>query len=317
MFHGKNVLVAGGSGFVGANLLKRLLGTDAQIRATLHNKPPVIQDDRIEYVTCDLRQEEDCLRVCQDVDYVFLCAAVTAGASIIQNRPLSLLTPNVLINLKVLEAAYACGVTKVLFISSNTVYPALDFPMAEGDVTHEFFGKYFVVGWMKRFCESACEMYATRIPKPMNTVVVRPANIYGPLDDFEWETSHVLPALIRRVVERHQPFQVWGDGMDIKDFIYVDDFVEGMLAAMVHTAPFDIFNIASGQQYRLRDLLETMFEVDGYKDVSVEYDTSKPTMIPKRLINPEKAKKVLHFSATTPIAEGLRKTMAWYRASRD
>ncbi len=317
MFQGKKILVAGGSGFVGANLVKRLLETGATIRATYHNNPPVIKDDRIDYQRCDLRNPEDCMRACQDIDYVFLCAAVTAGAAMIQDRPLFLLTPNVAINLNMLEAAYACNVTKTLFISSNTVYPEVDFPVTEDDVTNEYFEKYFVAGWMKRFCESVCEMYAQRIPKPMATVVVRPANIYGPLDNFDWKTSHVLPALIRRVVERHQPMEIWGDGMDIKDFIYVEDFVEGMLAAMAHDAPYEIYNIASGNGYRLSEILASIIEVDGYHDAQVEYDPSKPTMIPIRLMNPGKAKRELNFEAVTPIEEGLRRTISWYRESQN
>ncbi len=82
------------------------------------------------------------------------------------------------------------------------------------------------------FTAILCKMYAEKIKKPMKTVVVRPGNIYGPYDDFEWETSHVLPALMRKVVERHSPLEVWGDGSDIKDFIYIDDLIEGLLLAM-------------------------------------------------------------------------------------
>ena len=94
-------------------------------------------------------------------------------------------------NALMLEAAYAAGLKKILFISTNTVYPVTDYPVKEDDATNEFFEKYFIVGWMKRFSEIICEMYSTKIRKPMETVIVRPANIYGPHDDFEWETSYV------------------------------------------------------------------------------------------------------------------------------
>jgi len=315
VFQGKNILVTGGAGFVGANLVKRLLDLAVSVRATLHKKDSVIKDDRIEYMRCDLLKPEECRRVCKDMDYVFLCAAVTSGAAVMEKTPLVHLTPNLIMNARMLEAAYDAGVKKVLFISTNTVYPVTDYPVKEDDVTNEFFEKYFIVAWMKRFSEIICEMYSTKIKKPMQTVVVRPANIYGPLDDFEWETSHVLPALIRRVVERHDPIEVWGDGKDIKDFIFIDDLIEGLLLAMEKVDGFDVVNIASGNQYRLKDLLDIIIKLDGFENARVVYDTSKPTMIPKRLIDPSKAKELLGFEAKTPIEEGLKKTIEWYRST--
>ena len=315
MFTGKNVLVTGGAGFVGSNLVKRLLGLGANVRATLHKKDMVIQDDRIEYIKCDIRNPEDCKLVCQGVDYVFLCAANTSGAAVMEKTPLVHLTPNLIMNALMLEAAYAADVKKVLFISSNTVYPDYDHPVREDEVTNEFFEKYFIVAWMKRFSELMCEMYSTRIAKPMQTVIVRPANIYGPHDDFEWETSHVLPALIRRVVERHNPVNVWGDGLDVKDFIFIDDAIDGFILAMERLGNFDVINIASGQQYILRDILASIIRIDGFENAMVVFDASKPTMIPKRLIDPTKAKRLIGFEAKTGMEDGLKKTIAWYRST--
>jgi GDP-L-fucose synthase len=249
------------------------------------------------------------------MDYVFLCAANTSGAAVMEKTPLVHLTPNLIMNALMLETAYAAGVKKVLFISTNTVYPVTDYPVREDDVTNEFFEKYFIVAWMKRFSEIMCEMYATKIKNPMTTIVVRPANIYGPYDDFEWETSHVLPALIRRVVERHDPIVVWGDGSDIKDFIYIDDMIAGLLLAMERIDGYDVLNIASGKQYVLRDLLNLMISIDGYDGAIINFDTSKPTMIPKRLIDKQKAKEILGFEAKTPIEEGLKNTITWFRSS--
>jgi GDP-L-fucose synthase len=316
MIKGKNILVTGGAGFVGANLVKRLVTEGASVRATLHQKGAVIQDDRIEYVTCDLLNPTDAHRVCQGMDYVVLCAAVTSGAAVIEKTPLVHLTPNLIMNAQMLEAAYAAGVQKLLFISSNTVYPVTDYPVKEEDANYDFYEKYYIVGWMKRFSEIICEMYATKIKNPMDTVVIRPANIYGPLDDFDWETSHVLPALIRKVVERKDPIPVWGDGKDLKDFIYIDDFIEGLLLSMTNVKGFDELNIASGKQYVLRDLLEIIIRIDGYENARIEYDATKPTMIPKRLIDPSKAEKLLGFKANTSIEQGLKETIRWFKTTR-
>ena len=188
-----------------------------------------------------------------------------------------------------------------------------DYPVKETDVTNEFFEKYFVVAWMKRFTEIVCEMYATRIKEPMKVCVVRPANIYGEFDDFEWETSHVIPALIRKVVERHSPVEVWGDGKDLKEFIYVQDFIDGMLLAMEKIDGFEPINIAAGNPTTVKEIIQALLEIDGYDQARVEFDTSKPTMIPKRLIDPSRAETLLGFRPATSIEEGLRKTVAWYR----
>src|SRR3972149_5498979 len=123
MFKGKNVLVAGGSGFVGVNLIRRLLDLNAGVRATLHKKGPIIRDDRIEYVRCDLLNMEDCKKVVRDMDYVFMCAANTSGAAVIASTPLVHVTPNIIMNSQILEASYFAGVKKFVFLSSNAAYP--------------------------------------------------------------------------------------------------------------------------------------------------------------------------------------------------
>ena len=314
MFENKKVLIVGGAGFVGVNLINKLLSMNVDVRATVHNKPAVIQDDRIEYVSCELTEKEDCERVTEGVDYVFMCAANTSGAAVMAKTPLVHVTPNVIMNTLMLDAAYCAGVEKFLFMSSNTVYPVVDYPVKEDEmVPGDIFEKYYCVAWMKQFTEILCRMYSEKIKKPMKTVVVRPANIYGPFDDFEWETSHVLPALMRKVIERHEPLEVWGDGEDIKDFIYIDDFVEGTLLAMEKLETFEPVNIASGRPCSIKQALGAMLEADGYSEAKVVFDASKPTMIPKRLIDVSKAKELLGFEAKTTIEDGLKKTIEWYR----
>jgi GDP-L-fucose synthase len=168
---------------------------------------------------------------------------------------------------------------------------------------------------MKRFTEIVCEMYATKIGKPMKICVVRPANIYGEFDDFQWETSHVIPALIRKVVERQDPLEVWGDGNDLKEFIYIQDFIDGMLLAMEKQEGFDPINIAVGEPCTVREVLASLLRICDYENANVIYDSSKPSMIPKRLIDVTKAKSDLGFEAKTTIDKGLSKTVEWYRST--
>lgn len=314
MFRNKKVLVAGGTGLVGVNLIKRLLELRANITATLHRKPQVFRDEGIIYIKCDLTNRDDCKRVVEDMDYVFMCAANTSGAAVMEKTPLAHVTPNVLMNTLMLEAAYQAKVKKLLWLSSTIVYPLTNHPVKEDEMMKgDLFEKYFCAGWTKRFTEILCEMYASKIRNPLRVVVVRPANIYGPYDDFEWETSHVIPALIRKVVERHNPVEVWGDGKDIKDLIYIDDFIEGILLAMEKIETFDPINVGTARPSTIRQALKAILAADNYTDAKVVYNASKPTMIPVRLIDVSKAKKLLGFEAKTSLTEGIKKTVEWYK----
>ena len=313
MFKNAKVLVTGGAGFVGINLINRLLDDGAQVRATLYNKDPVIKDHRIEYIRGDLRLEEDCEKVVDGMDYVFMCAANTSGAKVMSTTPLVHLTPNMLMNIQMLQAAYTFGVKKFLFISTNTVYPLTDFAVKESDVTNEFYESYHIVAWMKRFTEIVCEMYSNRIKEPMKTIVVRPGNLYGPYDKFDWEKSKVIPAIMRRAIERHDPFEVWGDGMDLKDFLYIDDCIDGLILAMEKLEEFEPINIASGIPVTIRDVLTQILKSANYDDADVQYDSSKPTMIPKRMIDISLAKEKLGFEPKVSLQDGIHKTVQWYK----
>lgn len=318
-FQDRKVLVTGGTGFVGINLMRRLLPLGAQIRATMHRKDPVIQDPRIEYVRCDLTQNADCLAVVQDIEYVFHCAANTSGAAVMTSTPLVHVTPNIVMNAQLLEAAYHAQVRKFLWIGSSTGYPptgnrpAKEEEMFDGNPEE----KYFLVGWMKRYTEILCRCYAEKLKNPMTTVVLRPTNIYGDNDDFDFATSHVFAAQIRKVVERHDPIEIWGDGEDVRDVIYVDDFVDAMLLAIEQITSYNPLNIGYGKGFTVKELLLLMLAADGYPQANIVYNPAKPTMAPVKLVDTAKAENVLGFKAKTDLQAGIRKTLTWYREHRD
>ncbi len=315
IFSGSRALVAGGTGFVGINTINRLLSLGASVRATIHRKDPVILDKRIEYIKCDLTSMEDCRKVVSDIDYVFLCAASTSGAAVIASTPLVHVTPNIIMNSQMLEAAYFARVKKFIWLSSNAAYPPTgDRPVKEEELLDgDPYETYFGVAWMKRYTEILCRMYSEKLKNPMATVVLRPSNIYGPYDDFEFETSHVMAALIRRVVERQNPFTVWGTGDDVRDWIYIDDFMDAMMLAAEKIDTYNPINIGLGKGCTIKEALQIMLEVDGYTDAKIQYDSSKPSMIPIRLIDTAKAEKVLGFKAKTGLREGIKRTIEWYK----
>ncbi len=312
-FQGKRVLVTGSTGFIGTNLVLKLVKMGALVRGTIHKKQPQLKLEEVEYIKCDLTNEEDRLNVCKDIDYVFMCAANSSGAAVMEKTPLVHLTPNVMMNTQMLAAAYYQEVKKFAFISSNTVYPLTDFAVKEEDANFDFFDKYFIVGWMKRFSELMCEMYSTKIKSPMQTVVIRPGNLYGPFDKFNWKESKVIAALIRRAIEKQNPFEVWGDGNDIKDFLYIDDFINGMLQTFRKVNVFMPVNIASGTPTTIREVLAKILIISGHTTVDVSFDETKPTMIPKRMININRITELTGWEPSTSMEEGLRKTIDWYK----
>ncbi len=177
---------------------------------------------------------------------------------------------------------------------------------------------YYGVAWMKRYTETLCRLYSEKLKdKKMPCVVLRPSNIYGPYDDFEWETSHVIPALIRKAVEKQDPLEVWGDGNNIKDLIYIDDFIDALLLAMEKIDSFDPINIGSGIPTSIRQALQFILEAANYEKAHVIFNPSKPSLISQRLIDVSKAQKVLGFSTKHSLKEGIRKTVTWYKEKRN
>ncbi|MFT5207210.1 MAG: GDP-L-fucose synthase [Candidatus Omnitrophota bacterium] len=311
---GTKVLVVGGAGFIGSNLILKLLSLGADVSGTLHKKKAQVTDSRINYIQVDLMLAADCRRAVEGQELVFMCAANTSGADVMAKTPLVHVTPNVIMNSLVLEASYQAQVKKFVFISSSAAYPDIgDEPVVESQM---FEGDppdvYYPVGWMKRYSEILCRMYSEKIKQPMQTVVVRPSNMFGPYDDYDFKTSHMMAALIRRCVDRHNPFVVWGTGEDIRDLLYIDDFIEGMLAAVEKLSNYEPINIAMGKTYSIKEIVQLILAEDDY-DIDLEFDASKPSMLSKRYISTALAEKKLGFKYSTDLKTGIKKTLQWYR----
>ena len=310
-------LVSGGTGFIGGALVRRLIDAGAMVRATHFTRAPNFRHSRLQWSRADLREEADCDAVSQSVDCIIHCAAVTSGAADIASAPLMHFTPNIVLNARLMQAAYRAGVKRFVFISSAAAYPPRgDRPLAETEIFDaDPPDVYFAAGWMKRMAETACRLYGEKIRPAMPTLVIRPSNVYGPGDKFAWQRSHVTAALVRRVVERQRPIIVWGNGQQVRDVIYIDDFVTGVLATLAADVPYLVVNIAAGRGYSIEQILRTALEADGFGDAEVRFDLSRPVTADKVLLDVSLARRMFGFEAKTTLASGLRKTADWLRAN--
>ena len=212
-----------------------------------------------------------------------MCAAVSSGAKDIQNDPMMHVDENVMINLNIIKAASLNSVKKFIFLSSNVVYPNSKKPMSEENMNYSLFNKYFYVGWMKIFRKKVCEMYKDKI----QILIVRPSNLYGPFDKFDKKKSKVIPSLIDKFKLKNK-IKVWGEGKDIKDFMFIEDFIDALILVVNRYKKFTIMNIASGKSIKLEKIINFLKKYHN-KD-NIIYDTTKPTMIPVRKIDIKKLK---------------------------
>ncbi len=306
------ILVTGASGLIGSNLVNRLQQEGHNVRVTFRNHISDFGED-VEYFKGDLLDSKFCTEITKDIDVVFHCAANTSGAHIMSSSPLVHVTPNVIMNAQLLEESYKSGVKKFIFMSSSVVYPyTAEKPNKEDEfVFGEIYEKYFAVGWMKRYTEKLCEMYSNFLNPSMQCIVVRPANIYGPNDKYD-SRSHVLPATIMKVVHRNKPIEVWGDGKDVRDFIYVDDFTRACVMIMDKVDKYDIFNVGCGKGKSVDDILHKCMDIEDYHP-EIIYNSDKPSMIPIRLLDVSKIKEKIGFETEIDLEEGLKRTIKWYK----
>ena len=317
LWRGAPVLVTGGAGFIGSHLVERLIERGARVR-TVSRHPAKLRGvigsaaDEVEVIEGDLRNRDAAVAAVQGMRIVMHLAAAVAGVGYNVTHPGTMLTENVDLGLPVLDAAARAGVERFLCVSSACVYrractiPTPEAEGFEGDPEPTNFG----YGWAKRLLEVAARGYAQEFP--MAIAIARPYNAYGPRDNFETATSHVVPALVRKVLGGDNPVTVWGDGSATRSFLYVDDFVDGLIAVTERHAVCDPVNIGTDEEISIRDLVALIIERAG-TDARVVFDTSKPGGQPRRNGDFAKAARACGFQARTPLGEGIARTLAWCR----
>ena len=306
-------LVAGGSGFIGTAITQALLAEGGRVRIPVHRRAPIVQDPAIETMSADLTCQEDCLRVMDGVDGVFHAAGAVSAAGVTTGRnPLAPITTNLILTTQLFQAAWTAGVDRFMMFSSSTAYPVTAHPVREEELwdgpTHP---SYFGYGWSRRYMERLAEFVAKQ--SKVKVAIVRPTAVYGPHDNFDPATSHMIPALIRKAVERLNPFEIWGTGDEVRDNLHVEDLARGCLLALEKHAVADPINIGLGQSATVRETAEIILRAAGHTGADLRFDASKPTTIPVRLVDISKARRLLGFAPRYSLEDGLGQTVAWYR----
>ena len=218
---------------------------------------------RIETVPADLLSLDDCRTAARGVDYVFHAAGAVAAAGISTSGLMDAISTNLILTLRILQAAWDEGVQRIQIFSSSTAYPPADHPIKEEEMwTGPTYPGYFGYGWSRRYMERVSEFVASK--SGLQVALVRPSAVYGPWDNFAPTGSHVIPALIRRAVDREDPYVVWGTGDEVRDFLHVDDLAAGCLQMLQKHATCDPVNIGYGHAVTIRDVVDVILKAAGH-----------------------------------------------------
>jgi len=311
-YQGKRLLVTGGSGFVGTHFVRALLEQGARVRVPIHRRPMVVQDPRIEPVQADLSRMDDCRAVCEGVDYAIHAAGSVAAAGVSVDTAIASITTNLVLTAQLMQAASETGVQRFLVFSSSTGYPAAGHPVKEEEMwSGPPHPSYFGYGWMRRYLERMAEFVASK--SSMGIALVRPTAIYGRHDNFDAQTSHVIPALIRRAVAGEDPFEVWGTGNEVRDFLHVTDLVRGGLLLLEKHAVCDPVNLGCGRTVTISEVVRSILKAARHENARVVFNPSMPTAIPVRRVDISKARKLLGFEPSVSLDDGLADAVKWYR----
>jgi GDP-L-fucose synthase len=312
---GKRVLVTGGTGFVGSYVVRALLGRGAVVTTTTFSRLTVpgvdVLRERVAVVTADLREPHDCERIAAGQEVILNIAHADGSMLFKRKRPAYLFRQNMLITLNMLEAACRNGVQCFLLTSSSEVYPVeASAPIPE---TESFRGlsdrPTDGYAWSKRMSELATQLFAHEYGVPV--AIARPANVYGPGDDPDPARGRVIPTFIRSVFEG-QPIVIWGDGEQVRSFLYVEDLARGILDLAEKHAVCSPVNF-SGEAITVRGLAEMIMRIAG-RTVEIRCERDKPAGAPVRVFDNTKAEQVLGFRPAVSLEEGLTRTIAAYHA---
>ena len=312
---GKNVVVTGGSGFIGSHFLLELQKRGANVKTHTFRSPLQIDSTGIEVVeNIDLTKLDDCIELVNGAEYVIHCGGAIAHPSTVPTDvQISLAQLNIIGN--VLEACAKTNVKRFLDLNSSTGYPDIRKPLTEDEFwTDEPYKSYYGYGWMRRYREKLME-HVSKF-SGLEIALARCTAIFGPYDNFNLKTCHVVPALIKRhVLHQEDPFNVWGSPDVVRDFLYVKDVVNGALLILEKGKSMRPYNLGYGGGVTIGQIVETILNVTK-QTPKVEWDISKPTTIPFRAVSTDRIKTELGFMPSYTFEEGIQETIEWFKQNK-
>jgi GDP-L-fucose synthase len=305
----KRVVVTGGAGFLGSFVTEKL-----HQRGATEIFIPKIED-------YDFVQLKDIHRMLDEAqpDLIIHLAALAGGIGANRARPAEFYYVNMIMGVQMMHEAWKYGVQKFLALGTICAYPKFTpVPFKEENLwdgyPEETNAPY---GLAKKMLLVQAQAY--REQYGFNAIYLLPVNLYGPRDNFDLQTSHVIPALIRKCLEAQDRGEkqviLWGDGSPTREFLYVEDAAEGILLAAERYNGSEPVNLGSGMEIRIKDLAEMISRLTGF-DGELIWDTTKPNGQPRRVLDTSLAEQYFGFRAQTPFEEGLRRTIEWYRDHR-
>lgn len=302
----KRILVTGGAGFLGRQVVDQLIKAGAE-----QDKITVPRSK--DYDLCVM---ENCKRAVDQQDIVIHLAAHVGGIGLNREKPAQLYYDNLMMGTQLIHAAYEAGVEKFTCVGTICAYPKFTpVPFKEDDIwdgyPEETNAPY---GIAKKAL--LVQLQAYRQQYGFNGIYLLPVNLYGPEDNFDPRSSHVIPALIRKVQEAQErgdkEIPVWGDGSPTREFLYSEDAARGIVMGTQSYNGAEPVNLGTGYEISIRDLITTICEVMEF-DGEIVWQTDKPNGQPRRCLDTERAKKEFGFTAQVGFKEGLKKTVEWWR----
>lgn len=304
----KRIVVTGGSGFLGSRIVRRLQDWDCEVIVPRK-------------ATCDLTQMSNIERLLEETrpQLVIHLAAAVGGIGANRLNPGRFFYENAVMGIQLIEACRRYEIQKTVILGTICAYPKLTpVPFQEKDLwigyPEETNAPY---GIAKKALLVQCQAY--REQYGMNAIYLLPVNLYGEGDNFDAQSSHVIPALIRKCVEAvdegRREIVCWGDGTATREFLYVDDCAEAILGAAQRYDQADPVNLGSGREIAIRDVAEMVAHLTGFRG-RIIWDTSKPNGQPRRCLDTSRAEREFGFRACTSLETGLRKTIEWYLVGR-
>lgn len=305
----KRICVTGGGGFLGSHLVEALRRRGCQ---------EIFVPRRRDY---DLTTPDGVRRMFDDgrPEVVFHLAAVVGGIGANRLNPGRFFYENAIMGIQLIEEARRRGVEKLIVVGTICSYPKFTPVPFQEDALWDGYPEETNApyGIAKKALLVQCQSY--RAQYGMNAIFLMPVNMYGPRDNFDLETSHVIPALIRKCLEAKERGDkrvvCWGDGSPTREFLYVADSAEGLIAGAERYDDPAPVNLGSGEEISIRDLTELVARLCGFEG-EIVWDTTRPNGQPRRRLDTSRAEREFGFRAATPLEEGLRKTIAWYESTK-